>query len=79
MQRLPQSVRMVLASVSESTPLEELATLADKIKREVTTPSIAAVTILSQTTSEIKQLRVQNARLQQQILALQAAIGPRQH
>ena len=67
---------MVLASVSESTPLEELASLADKI-REVATPSIAAVTVPSKTMSEIKQLRAENARLQQHISALQAATGPR--
>ena len=46
---------MVLASVSESTPLEELATLADKI-REVATPFIAEVTVPSQAMSEIEQL-----------------------
>ena len=39
MQRLPQNVRMVLASVIESTLLEELAILADKIK-EVATPPL---------------------------------------
>ena len=76
MQWLPQNVQMVLASVSESTPLEELATLADKI-REVATPSIATVTVPSQATREIEQLRAENAMLQQQISALQAATGPR--
>ena len=72
------NVQMVLVSVSESTPLEELAILADKI-REVATPFVAAVTVPSQATSEIEQLRVENVRLQQQISALQAATGPRQH
>ena len=76
MQRMPQNVRMVLASVSDSTPLDELAALADKI-REVAAPSIAAVSIPSQGTSEIEQLRAENARLQQQISALQATTRPR--
>ena len=76
LQRMPQSVRMVLASVSESTPLEELAALADKI-REVATPSIASVNVPAHALSEIEQLRAENARLQQQVSALQAATGPR--
>ena len=76
LQRMPQNVRMVLASVSESTPLEELATLADKI-REVATPSIASVNVPTHATSELEQLRAENARLQQQISALQVATGPR--
>ena len=76
LQRMPQSVRIVLASVSESTPLEELANLADKI-REVATPSIASVNVPTHATSELEQLRAENARLQQQISALQAATGPR--
>ena len=42
MQRLPTNVRMVLASASERTPLEELAALADKIM-EVASPSIATL------------------------------------
>ena len=62
MQRLPQKVRMVLASVSETTPLEVLAILADKI-RGVVTPSNAMVTVPSQAISKIEQLRVGNARL----------------
>ena len=76
MQRLPQNVRMVLAFVSENTPLEELATFTDKI-REVATHFIAAVTVPSQAMSEIEQLQMENVRLQQQILALPAATGPR--
>ena len=55
MKPLPQNARTVLASVSDCTPLEELATLVDKI-REVATPSIAAMTVPSQATSEIEQL-----------------------
>lgn len=76
MQRMPQNIRMVLASMSETTPLEELATLADKI-REVAAPSIAAVNAPSQPTSEVERLRAENARLQQQIATLQAPTGPR--
>ena len=69
MQQLPQHVWMVLASISESTPLDELAILANKI-RKVATPSIATVTVPSQAMSKIEQLQAENARLQQQILAL---------
>lgn len=76
MQRMPQNIRMVLASMSETTPLEELATLADKI-REVAAPSIAAVNVPSQPTSEVERLRAENAWLQQQIATLQAPTGPR--
>ena len=42
MQWLLTNVRMVLAAANEKTPLEELATLADKIT-EIALPSIATV------------------------------------
>ena len=42
LQRLPQNVRMVLASTPEGTTLDKLAEMADKIM-EVTIPSVAAV------------------------------------
>lgn len=77
MQRMPPNTRMVLASMSESTPLDELATLADKI-REVATLSIAAVNVPSQASDEMEQLRVEFARLEQQISVLQAPTGPTQ-
>ena len=75
MQRLPTNVRMVLASASERAPLEELATMADKII-EVATPTIATVSTTSRATSEVEQLRAENASLREQVSALQAA-GPR--
>ena len=76
MQRLPTNVRMVLAAASEKTPLEELATLADKIM-EVALPSIATVATPPQATSEVEHLRAENASLRKQISALQTATGPR--
>ena len=76
MQRLPTNVRMVLAAASERTPLEELAALADKIM-EVASPSIATMATPTQATSEVDRLRAENASLQKQISALQAATGPR--
>ena len=44
MQRLPTNVCMVLVAACDKTPLEESATLADKIM-EVALPSIATVAI----------------------------------
>ena len=78
MQRLPNNLRMVPVAASEKTPLQDLVTLADKIM-EVATPSIATVAAPSQPTSEVEQLRVENASLQKQISALQAATGSRRH
>ena len=46
---------VVLAATSEKTPLEELATLTDKIM-QVATPSIAIVAVPSQAMSEVGQL-----------------------
>ncbi len=54
LQRLPPSVRMVLAS-SDTTDLQKLAQLADKIV-EVTVPTVSAVTARPHT-SELEQLR----------------------
>ena len=73
MQRMPTNVRMVLAAVSESTPLQELATLADKIM-EVATPSIATVTT---PTSTLQQLQAKIDRLEEELSAFQAAPKPR--
>ena len=42
LQRLPSNVRMVLASTPDTTPLEKLAEMADKVI-EVAAPSIASV------------------------------------
>ena len=57
LQRLPSSVRMVLASTRRDTSVEELAQIADKIT-EVATPSIsAATTTPPQLAAEMEQLR----------------------
>ena len=57
LQRLPSSVRMVLASTRRDTSVEELAQIADKIM-EVATPSISAVTTTPlQLDAEMEQLR----------------------
>ena len=56
--------------------MEELATMANKIL-EVATPFIATVFAPSRATSELEQLAAENASLQEQVLALQAAAGPR--
>ena len=57
LQRLPSSVRMVLASTRRDTSVEELAQIADKIM-EVATPSISAVTTTPpQLAAEMEQLR----------------------
>ena len=77
MQCLPTNVRMVLASASERSPLEELATMADKIL-EVAMPSIAMVSAPSWAMSELEQLWAENTSLREQISALQAATEPRQ-
>ena len=75
MQRLPSYVPMVLAAESEKNPIEELATLADKIM-EVALPSFATVAAPTQAASEVESLRAKNADLRKQISALQATIGP---
>ena len=77
MQRLPTNVRMVLAAASEKTPLEELATLADKMT-EVASPFVATVASPSQATSEMDDLRAEITSLRQQISALQSGAAPRQ-
>ena len=76
MQRLLTNVCMVLVAASEKTPLEELAALADKIM-EVALPSIATAATPQQATSVDDTLCAENASLWKQILALQAATGPR--
>ena len=72
LQRLPSNVRMVLASTSATTSLEELAELADKIA-EVAAPTIAATTALPpspQLLSEVQQLRTEVRRLQNSVRTL---------
>ena len=61
LQRLPSTVRMVLASSSSTLSLPQLAELADKIL-EVSTPP-AVTSISQQDTSEMKQLTENLSRL----------------
>ena len=61
LQRLPATVRMVLASTGENVALEDLAQLADKIV-EVVLPSVSAVHA-TPVTAEVEQLRAEVARL----------------
>ena len=64
---------MVLAAMSKKTPLEELATLADKIM-EVALPSIATVAVPPQATSKVENLRAENASLLLQTGILSTAL-----
>ena len=67
MQRLPSSVRMVLASSVKDTSLEEIAELADKII-DVAPPNVSAVT--PPTTDTVEDLRVEVTRLKELISTL---------
>lgn len=71
LQRLPSNVRMVLASCSATTSLEELAELADKIA-EVASPTIAATSspLPQQVLTEVEQLRADVRKLQASIKTL---------
>ena len=70
LQRLPSNVRMVLASTSNTTNLEELAELADKVL-EVAALTVAATTaLLPQLLSEVEQLRAEVSKLQTSIRTL---------
>lgn len=68
LQKLPTNIRMVLASSSATTSLEELAELADKIA-EVAAPGVAAI---QQTpiTEELAHLKTEMAKLQIAITSL---------
>ena len=55
LQRLPPSVRMVLASADPSTTLDNLADMADKIM-EVATPTISTLSTVRVDNSKVKQL-----------------------
>ena len=69
LQRLPATVRMVLASTPDTTSLEDLAQLADKIV-EVAIPSLAAVHTPSPRSTEVEQLRAEVLRLQEMVKSL---------
>ncbi len=68
LQRLPASIRMVLATAPATTTLEELAELADRVA-EVTTPVVAAITPTPRT-SDLEQLRADVATLQASLQSL---------
>ena len=72
LQRLPPNVRMVLASTPDTTTLDKLAEMADKIM-EVATPTVAAATMPTVAatntptpalTTEVEHLRAEVTRLE---------------
>ena len=69
LQRLPANVRMVLASTPDTTDLDDLAQLADKIV-EVAIPSVAAVHTPSPLNAEVEQLRTEVSCLQEIVKSL---------
>ena len=81
-QRLPTNIQLILASTSQTTTLEELAALADKIM-EVSVPfSISAVQkpenkVLSAPSNEIKELREQIKELTSQVASLKSYMRER--
>ena len=77
LQRLPANVRMVLASTPDTTSLEDLAELADKIV-EVATPTIATLATSSLTT-EVEHLCKEVTCLQRQLESLTTRGQPRSH
>ncbi|XP_065196398.1 uncharacterized protein LOC135827889 [Sycon ciliatum] len=63
-QRLPSNVRVVIASSSDSLPLDKLADMADRVLEVAQpTPIIAAAPAASSAASEIAELRAQIAAL----------------
>ena len=76
LQRLPTPVRMVLAATAETTSLDELATMADRImEAQSRDTSISAVN--SPPASEISQLREEIERLKQLLNSKQDNARPR--
>ena len=70
LQRLPSTVRMVLASsAAASKSLEELAQQADRII-EVAPPTMAAITPSTSTQEEVQALRTEVSRLQELVSSL---------
>ena len=69
LQCLPAKVRMVLTSTPDTTSLEDLAQLADKIV-EVAIPSIAAVHTVPHLNAEVEQLQTEITRLQEIVKSL---------
>ncbi len=71
LQRLPPSVRMVLASTPDSTGLDTLAELADKVIAVPTPPgTIASVASSPTITAEVEHLRTEVSRLEKLVKKL---------
>ena len=68
LQRLPSNVRMVLAS-SDTTDLDKLAQLADKIV-EVATPQVNSAVVAPCTSAEVQQLRTELSDLKRIVQSL---------
>ena len=80
LQRLPSSVKMVLASTPNTVSLENLAEIADKIMEVAPpTPTVGAVQLeqAPQFTSELQHLRSEVARLEDLIKSLTTNRRPR--
>ena len=70
LKRLPSNVRMILASTSNTTSLDELAELADKIM-DVATPPVAGIQNPSpQLSAKVDQLHTEVTRLQELVKSL---------
>ena len=70
LQRLPQNVRMVLASTADTGNLDDVAQLADKIM-EVATPSLSIAAV--NTPSELECLRSEVAELKSMLQGFQSS------
>ena len=71
LQRLPSNVRMVLASTPDSTGLDKLAELADKVIEVATPPgTIASVASSPTITAEVEHLRAEVSRLEKLVKKL---------
>ena len=72
LQRLPASVRMVLASADPSTTIDKLAEMADKVMEVAapTAPNVSAVSHVTADHLELKQLREDVARLTELVQTL---------
>ena len=79
LQRLPASVRMVLASADPSTTIDKLAEMADKVMEVAapTAPNVSAVSHVTADHPELKQLREDVARLTELVQTLSIRSRPR--
>ena len=66
LQRLPANIRMVLASTPDTSTLEEVAQLADKIVEVAASTTVAAV----HTNTDVEQLRTEVSRLTDMVKSL---------